>query len=494
MPYGRGYTGGSELGDLLSGFLGGYRAGDEMRAQRAAEALAREREARYAEEAAFNREQALWQRGQAERQFAAGDAERALRGILPDTAPVDRTATVGARMGPSAEIETTPLNDTGTVTDRATVPGQFMESRYRDTGTGYVIDRSIADPQVVAQRQRFEGDQRAAQANRAISKLLGPDAGDLTGFVGTDVTPDAQLRLGQANVDRERSMRALSTLAGRYGVDVSGLDDPTVLAGELDRRGDIWQAGQEAQIRARYTPSTFEFIRDPNSGAVTAVNTRNPDDKRVVSAGFTVDASDPMLGYDPQAYVKATVDERKNAGWGQRAVGGIDYLQSHQMPADMQAILARSLGKGGKGVVGALASYAKRAGAGSEAQRYWNALQQAGQGILRKDTGAQINDDELPLVIDLIGIAPGENDPAVRAQKFEAADNALLELAIGAGRAVTNPAASQFRDAVRGLMDPGEYAVRRMQQYEVAGYTDPDEIDRMVREDIRRRFGNRGGR
>lgn len=252
MPnFGTPPEGGSGLGDFLAGFLGTY---GHSAAQREEQRLAREREQRYADQLAWERDQRERENARQDDLDRAAAAERGLRGILKDTAPgIDLNATVAVRSGPrGGEASVTPLGG-GEPTSRTAIgAGEFLEPRYRDTGSGYVIDRSIADPGVIAHRQQRESDDRNANAIRGLAMLLGQDAGDLSVLAGTGISPDAAYRIGEGRAEDARARRGLETLAGRYGVDPAGLDTASLRSEVESRRGLAGQrsmAGYNHQLR-----------------------------------------------------------------------------------------------------------------------------------------------------------------------------------------------------------------------------------------------------
>lgn len=484
MPY-RNYgqvDGGSGLGDFLAGLVGGYQSSASEREQLR---LAREREQRYAEQQAMEAEDRRLAR---ERQGILDAAQGIYRA---DQVDPTETVRVGGIDGPdrmaldatSRALQSLPgFGEAGQALGAVAGMPDATERRYQQVGD-YAIDRTRFDPEL--QKRMAADATRVAEgrARRGLMQLTGEDGkplfqakeilgqtGDaLKGLQSLGATLPIQQRMAaQDRAVRNQDARDMATFQSGLRVD---------------------EARQEAKIRAQYERPTYEFITNPTTGSITAVNSKNPRERVQVTDGTGINPRQPNFGYPAGSFVKSTDNERKNAGWGQRATGGIQYLQSHDIPGDFALIVANSMGKGGKGLAGAVMRWGKNQAMGSEGQQYWNALMAAGQGLLRKDTGAQINEDELPMVLDLVGIGPGETSPEIRAQKFEQQDNALVEFSLNAGRAITAPGSLMFQREVQSILDPEAYAKRRWAQWQRAGITDKSEIRRRVAEDLRRRFG-----
>lgn len=173
-------TGGSGIGDLLSGFLSGYGTGEQFRSQREAERLQREREARYAEQ---DRLEAEARALSAERQ-AALDATNGLfkaDQVDPSEQVTTRTYTPELRQGLGAAGDVLGGLDP--------MQGQMLDSlaaglrnettnKYQVAGN-YAIDRTQHDPML---KQAMADDRTQVDEGRARAGLLqltGTDGGRL---------------------------------------------------------------------------------------------------------------------------------------------------------------------------------------------------------------------------------------------------------------------------------------------------------------------------
>src|SRR5688572_8103338 len=119
----------------------------------------------------------------------------------------------------------------------------------------------------------------------------------------------------------------------------------------------------------------------------------------------------------------STDAERKSAGWFKRAAQANLRFPKIETPSWVTAqVIMRDPGGTGNVL------------SGKEARSWYQNVLQFAQAILRKDTGATINDQEIGWIMNTYIPLPGD-DEAVKAQKDEARLGVLDELRINAGRA-----------------------------------------------------------
>ena len=332
-------------------------------------------------------------------------------------------------------------------------------------------------------------EDRAARALDAIA----PNAGAVVragGTVGDGLRFSDQraLRL-QGEQEKAAELASLQTRFRRLGGNPEGLTVES-LAEEVKGLQDIKNYGTKRRIDQQYEQPTYSIQRDA-AGNAFAVNTKNPDDvKPIPQIGGTGGAGGPQsptLGN----YLKSTEAERKSAGWLVRSTQGAMYLQSTTPPDNVSLLLAQSADRGGGGLLANTKRWGFTTAAGKDAQQYTQAQRQFAQAILRKDTGAQINDDEMQWVAQTWFPMPGDA-PESKAAKFKAQDDAILELAITAGKAIGAPEAEGARRVLAEIQNPRTYAVRRAQQLRSAGFKDEAEIERRLRADLSERFPTGG--
>lgn len=490
------YSGGSGLADLLSGLADGYKTGAALKSQRDADKLARDREARYvAEEAAKRKQQEL----QNERDRLADAAQ----GRYASTEGLDLDEQVTTRdnsdarsvLGATRALGALPGMD---VSGLSSLIKDTTEKRYQQSGAG-ALDRVRTDPALQTRLKdeatRQTGLQQRVEDDRASKALeqIAPGAGAAR---RAGASADTSLRYADGVAQRiEQEKERAETLASlqeqfrRLGGKPEGLTAES-LAEEIKGLKDIKNYASKRSIDRQYEQPSYSIQRDA-AGNAFAINTRDPKDVRAI----------PQIGGSPTApggasptlgnYLKSTEAERKSAGWLVRSTQGALYLQGNQIPDNTSLMLAQSADRGGSGVLANTKRWGLTAAAGKDAQQYTQAQRQFAQAILRKDTGAQINDDEMQWVAQTWFPQPGESKEN-RALKFKAQDDAILELAITAGKAIGVPEAAGARRVLAEIQNPRTYAVRRAQQLRTAGFTDEAELRKQLAADVAERFPNGG--
>jgi hypothetical protein len=119
----------------------------------------------------------------------------------------------------------------------------------------------------------------------------------------------------------------------------------------------------------------------------------------------------------------STDAERKSAGWYKRAAQANVRMPSIETPSWITAQIIMRDPAGTGNIL-----------AGGPARRWYQNVLQFAQAVLRKDTGATINESEIGWIMNTYVPLPGD-DPDTKRQKDEAREGALDELRINAGRA-----------------------------------------------------------
>lgn len=228
------YTGGSALADLLDGLASGYATGQQLRSQRAQDQLARDREARYAEEAAAQQRE----REEAARRQRALDAVSGITSV-DDADTGERVTTrdngdVRRGLGDASRaLQSLPGWEMSGHLLGAQAPriADNTEARYQVVG-GQALDRTRTDPalQSLLRGEHTRKEQDAAA--RALESLI-PGAGALVrggvsptaAFSALSSREDAALKALLAGRQAAETRAGLEEAASRLGINPQGLDD-----------------------------------------------------------------------------------------------------------------------------------------------------------------------------------------------------------------------------------------------------------------------------